>query len=122
MKQRPATMAMTLIVSAAMLGLAGFPAGAMDSSTRPLPDGSYRVAQACGWYAIYSCSRSRRDASRFSREHDIGFVIDTNDEDYPNFRRGYYCVVDGPMSRGRALSEADRALDFAPSAYAKNAC
>lgn len=123
MRKRSALLALVLITSASALASAHSPAGAMDQATKPqLPDGSYRVAQACGWYAIYSCSRSRRDAQRFSRENDIGFVVDTSDDDYPNFRRGYYCVVEGPMSRRRALSAADRASDFAPTAYAKNAC
>lgn len=119
MGKRSALLAVFLIATASAV----LPAGAMDQSAKPrLPDGSFRVAQECGWYAIYSCSRSRGEAQRFSRDNDVGYVIDTSDSDYPNFRRGYYCVVDGPMSRGRALSAADRASDFAPSAYAKNAC
>jgi hypothetical protein len=123
MGKRSALPALGLAASAFALVLALSPAGAMDQSAkRRLPDGSYRVAQACGWYAIYSCSHSRREAGRFSREHGIGYVIDTSDPDYPNLRNGYYCVVEGPMSRGRALSFADRASDFAPTAYAKSAC
>lgn len=119
MGKRSALLAVFLIATASAV----LPAGAMDQSAKPrLPDGSFRVAQECGWYAIYSCSRSRGEAQRFSRDNDVGYVIDTSDSDYPNFRRGYYCVVEGPMSRGRALSAADRASDFAPSAYAKNAC
>ena len=123
---------MVLAISVFMVASASAiaaPATALTSSTQPpsakeqRPDASVRIAQACGWYAIFSCTRSRRSAWRFSDNHDIGYVINTGDSDYPNFRRGYYCVVEGPMSRKRAQRQARRARrDFAPTAYVKNAC
>jgi hypothetical protein len=80
-----------------------------------------QLAQACGWYAIVYCG-GRRDAQSFSNQNGFGYVIDTNDSDYPNFRAGYYCVVDGPMGRSAALNLAARSRSFAPTAYAKSAC
>ena len=80
-----------------------------------------QLAQACGWYAIVYCGE-RRDAQNFSNRTGFGYVIDTNDSDYPNFRGGYYCVVDGPMGRSATLDLAERSRSFAPTAYAKSAC
>jgi hypothetical protein len=80
-----------------------------------------QLAQACGWYAIVYCG-GRGDAQNFSNRTSFGYVIDTNDSDYPNFRGGYYCVVDGPMGRSAALNLAERSRSFAPTAYAKSAC
>lgn len=73
------------------------------------PAGSYDLAQACGWYAIFQCAKSRRVGGP-------GRVIRTSD--YPNFRAGWYCRVMGPFgSRGQAV---DRADEF--GGYAKSAC
>lgn len=95
---------------------------AVCSTHAKVLDRSMRVAQACGWYAIYSCSQSRDEARRFSHEYGLGYVIDTSSDDYPNFRGDYFCVVEGPMSRSAALSKAEDAHQFAPSAHAKSAC
>jgi tetratricopeptide (TPR) repeat protein len=76
----------------------------------------------CGWYAIFFCSRSQSEAANWPRERNVGFVISTDSSDYPNFRAGWYCAVEGPMPRSEALREADRFRQFAPTAYAKNAC
>lgn len=110
------------IIGWAAAATIGLPIRSAISGESAAAEAQVLVAQACGWYTIYSCSRSRGEARRFSNEYGRGYVIDTNDSDYPNFRGDYYCVVEGPMSRGAALSDAKRARDFAPSAYAKNAC
>ena len=78
--------------------------------------------QNCGWYAIFHCSPDLRSAQRWVNRYGQGFVIDTSDGAYPNFRPGFFCVVNGPTSRGQALSTVDDSRDIAPSGYAKNAC
>jgi hypothetical protein len=67
-----------------------------------------RVAQACGWYAIFGCGHNP-DAP------GPGRVIYT--DDYPNFRPGFYCNVIGPSSYDRAVRNAERF-----GGYAKSAC
>lgn len=80
------------------------------------------VAQACGWYAILGCFRSPGEANRWTSRIDYGYVISTTSEQFPNFRPGYYCVVNGPTSRGRAQRIAAGWRDVVPDAYVKNAC
>lgn len=78
--------------------------------------------QACGWYAIFTCSQDYRSAQRWLSRYGQGYVIDTSSGAYPNFRSGFFCVVNGPTSRAAALSTIDSSLDIAPSGYVKNAC
>ncbi|MER0240251.1 hypothetical protein [Fulvimarina sp. MAC8] len=75
--------------------------------------------EGCGWYAIFACSKSQSVARRAAGN---GFLtIRTND--YPNFRNGFWCAVDGPFDRGTALSLANSAKrDGIRDAYAKRAC
>ena len=89
------------VAIAALSCLAGVGAAAPVSSDNPAhvatPAGSYQVAQACGWYAIFSCARNRGVTGP-------GRVIDTSD--YPNFQPGYYCRVMGPFhTRGEATRQ-----------------
>ena len=84
--------------------------------------GTIRLAQECGWYAIFYCTESRGAAVRWNRENGAGHVIDSSSLRFPNFRSGYYCVVAGPMGRGAALGEARRWRDVSPTAYAKSSC
>lgn len=78
-----------------------------------------RVAQACGWYVVLGCFQRYRAAQR--RARDIGvIVVDTND--YPNFRNGWFCAVDGPYSRGRANQLRRNWRGTVADAYAKAAC
>lgn len=80
-----------------------------EPSPAAKPVGSYEVAQACGWYAIFECAKNPRVGGP-------GRLIDTSD--YPNFRPGWYCRVMGPFgSRGQALR---RANSF--GGYVKSAC
>lgn len=73
------------------------------------PAGSYEVAQACGWYAIFQCAKNPGVGGP-------GRLIYTSD--YPNFRPGWYCRVMGPFGdRGRAVRRARRF-----GGYAKSAC
>src|SRR5262245_54469194 len=75
----------------------------------------------CGWYAIAYCSQdmgsARAQTARFA-----GFVINTGD--YPNFRAGWYCVVQGPLSSQDAADGIVRRMKSqgAPTAYSKRSC
>jgi putative peptidoglycan binding protein len=76
----------------------------------------------CGWYAIALCGTNRQDAQDATNIYG-GFVVDTSDPDYPNFRDGYFCVVEGPYSQGRANVVRDEMRDAGSrDAYVKNAC
>lgn len=74
----------------------------------------------CGWYAIYSCHESRRAAVRDINRAGYGGVINTRD--VPNFRNGFYCVVDGPISKGNAQRRVNRSRRHFDSPYIKNGC
>ena len=65
-------------------------------------------AQACGWYAIFTCART-------PGVEGPGYTIWTSN--YPNFEPGYYCNVIGPSSRSEALRNATRW-----GGYAKSSC
>ncbi len=57
-------------------------------------------AQACGYYAIYACSKS-------ASVDGPGFTVRT--DDYPNFRAGWYCNIGGPFnSKADAKSQTKR--------------
>jgi hypothetical protein len=79
--------------------------------------------RSCGWYAIAYCSQSYAAAQDKTGPFS-GYVINTSDTNrYPNFRPGWYCVVQGPMGRDQALSVARRMNAMgAGSAYAKSSC
>jgi hypothetical protein len=86
--------------------------------------GEVRVAQACGWYVITNCKPSFEEAREFADKYGAGYVINTSSPDFPNFSRGFFCVVAGPTDRAAALAAAAhwRITGAAPEAYAKNAC
>jgi hypothetical protein len=110
--------ALALLLSCAVTNAAPFsssiPADANQGLVRPV--------QACGFYAILGCFGTRGEAQRWSNQIDEGYVINTTSAEYPNFRSGYYCVVNGPTSLGRARNIAAGWRSVVPSAYAKNAC
>ena len=75
--------------------------------------------QGCGWYAVFACSKSHKVARRAAGN---GFITIRTD-DYPNFRKGYWCAVDGPFDRGTARSLVDGAKrEGIRDAYAKRGC
>lgn len=77
---------------------------------------------SCGWYAIAVCSSSQ-SAAQGKISQFGGFVIDTNDTYYPNFRNGFYCVVDGPYDRNGAADARNRFRNNGSGdAYIKQAC
>lgn len=82
----------------------------------------FQVAQNCGWFAILGCFRTRGEANDWNDRIDDGHVINTSAAAYPNFRPGFYCVVNGPTAHGRAESIVRGWRRVVPDAYAKNAC
>ncbi len=81
--------------------------------------GEFRVAQGCGWYVVLGCFQSW-DAAE-DRANGLGaIVVDTNN--YPNFRNGWFCAVDGPYSRGQAKKRRWNWKSSVPDAYAKSGC
>jgi hypothetical protein len=83
----------------------------------------FQVAQACGYYVIMGCFRNENAA--WNRVNDLGgagvaTVVWTND--YPNFRNGWYCAVDGPYSKRLANSVRTDMRRFVSDAYVKNGC
>jgi hypothetical protein len=117
------TLGLGIAMSAAAIGpqAAATPSDAKNGIVTNSRSTTIQLAQACGWYAIVYCG-GRSDAQNFSNRTGFGYVVDTNDSAYPNFRAGYYCVVDGPMGRSAALDLAASSRSFAPTAYAKSAC
>jgi hypothetical protein len=113
------------LVRAALIGSVGLLApGEAGAAWRgpPVPAVS---DTPCGWYVVFMCSRAVREAQYWSdqREAISSFVIETGPAT-PNFAPGWFCAVDGPMSRPDALARAEeiRSWGSAPEAYAKNSC
>lgn len=109
---------------ASVLAVAGVLGGVAASTPERAgpPQKGTQLAQVCGWFAIYYCSRGYQDAARFAGRYR-GFVIDSSDPRLPNFRPGWYCVAEGPTSRSQALSWAAYARrDGHSTAYAKSSC
>jgi hypothetical protein len=108
----------------AVLSSCGCAAAAPFTPSVPvrIDQGLIRPVQACGFYAILGCYGTRGEAQRWSNQIDAGYVINTTSAEYPNFRSGYYCVVNGPTSRGQAQGIAASWRGVVPSAYVKNAC
>ena len=74
----------------------------------------------CGWWAIYSCHRSRDQAIDDMNTAGYGGVVDTND--VPNFRNGFYCVAEGPTTQRRANILKNQARRDFSSPYIKKGC
>jgi hypothetical protein len=107
-----------LLISASFVAASGLAVAQETAPAKPI-----QLAQACGWYAIMHCG-SPASARQFVARTGAGRIINTSREAYPNFQPGYFCVVQGPMDRGTALSIAAswRSAGYSPTAYAKNAC
>jgi len=109
----------------ASIGLPGAQAASVQEQRPPVlaPSADVQVAAICGYFAILHCSRSYRTANSWNKRFDGGYVIDTSSYDYPNFRSGYYCVVEGPTSlrNARAIARDWRRYG-SPDAYVKNSC
>ena len=112
-----------VLVALAALSVPAFAGTESDpAQTAPRPAPGVRLAQNCDWYASMLCSRSAGEAQRWSRNNGVGYVVNTSSNDYPNFAAGYFCVVEGPMSQGRAQATANSYRGISPQAYVKNSC
>lgn len=80
-----------------------------------------RVAQSTCWYVVLYCKPSKRAVENWSSANG-GEVIDTSSDEFPNFSRGYFCAVVGPLkSRSAAQAEAKHwQAGAAPDAYVKD--
>ena len=99
------------------------PARPTDASTIASPNAwVHRVQNACGWYVILRCQKEYRVVQRAATRFG-GYVIDTNNPDYPNFRGGWQCAVIGPKTR-RAAWATVRQIRRTTGlrTYAKSAC
>jgi hypothetical protein len=79
---------------------------------------------SCGWYAIAYCSQDYSAAQAQTGVYS-GYVINTSDRTrYPNFRAGWFCVVQGPMASADAASAAVARMHAmgAATAYPKRSC
>jgi hypothetical protein len=104
-----AAVAAAAVVACSTVVVSAAPPTPESSARSSKPAGSFEMAQACGWYAIFQCAKS-------SRVGGPGRLIWTSD--YPNFRPGWWCRVMGPYgSRGEAVDAADEY-----GGYAKRAC
>src|SRR5947209_19274861 len=110
--------ALALMSSSALASAAPFGSSIPAASNHHL----IHPVQACGFYAILGCYGTRGEAQRWSNQIDEGYVVNTTSAEYPSFRAGFYCVVNGPTSRGRAQGVAASWRSVVPSAYVKNAC
>jgi hypothetical protein len=99
-------------------------AGAAHAAERDVSAGTVQMAQACGWFAIYSCSTRASETQKFINTTGFGFMIDSSSNLFPNFRPGYYCAGDGPVNKARAenFAREGRHTGLAPSAYVKSSC
>lgn len=94
---------------------------AASSSVLPANAGDagkpFLMAQACGWYAVVGCSQDWDNANASAPPGT--YVIDTNQ--YPNFRNGWFCAVDGPYGT-KAEVPLSHWRSYRGDAYVKNAC
>lgn len=113
------TSSMKAVAIAAFAMLAVSLAPSQGHAGQTSATGEYKVAQACGWFAIYTCHRSYGAAKRVANKRP-GYVVNTNH--YPNFRNGWYCVASGPTSRRKAKHMARKNRWWASTSYAKRSC
>lgn len=112
-------MSLRILAASAIVMFSAGLAHATDSGVPVEPKG-FKIAQACGWYAVGTCSRrpgpARRSARRFG-----GYVVRT--DNVANFRPGWFCSVMGPGNKAAAYQNRDymRSVGLY-SAYIKFGC
>jgi hypothetical protein len=81
----------------------------------------------CGWYVVLGCGKSFNGATRTMNNlggpyagGGAGLSV-ANTNEYPNFRNGFYCVVDGPYQT-QAQASSIAWVEAVPDAYVKNGC
>jgi hypothetical protein len=84
------------------------------------PEGSYRVAQACGWWAIFGCAKNYGAAQGYVNRWGGGCVVDT--DSCNNFAGGFYCAASGPKTQQAAEITASRIRQAGMQSYTKWSC
>ena len=104
-------------------GATGAIVGPQIRAARATPKAD-RLDQGSCWYVIFFCSRGPDEALRWTEQYAHGRVIDTLSLEFPRLKKGYYCVVDGPLPRNAAVDRAQttKRSGRAPEAYAKEGC
>ncbi len=122
-------LALNVMAGLAILTAAGDARSGTQDEARSLvirPKAGIEIAQSCGWYVVYMCSRNAQEAENWSyqREAINSFTIHTDPRQYPNFAPGWVCAVDGPMGKDAAFAKARLAKEYgtAPTAYARRSC
>jgi len=81
----------------------------------------------CGWYIVLGCSSGFSDAR--NRMNALGGPMAgggaglkvANTSEYPNFRNGFHCVVDGPYN-SQSAAQSNAWNEAVPDAYVKSGC
>lgn len=81
----------------------------------------------CGWYIVLGCDRS--ETAMTDKRSAIAALADdgttrtqvVHTDDYPNFRDGWYCLVDGPFE-SREVAAAINWDETVGESYVKNGC
>jgi hypothetical protein len=85
------------------------------------------AAGKCDWYIVLNCGKSQANGKAKMNElggpgagGGAGLKV-VNTANYPNFRKGFFCVVDGPYNtQDDAMSVAW--AEAVPDAYVKKGC
>ncbi len=86
-----------------------------------------QAAGKCDWYIVLNCGKSQANAK--AKLNDLGGPIAgggaglkvINTGNYPNFRKGFFCVVDGPYATQDDATSVAWA-EAVPDAYVKKGC
>lgn len=117
-------MARHWIVAAALLASAGAAGATQIGTPDHVEQASFR---GCGWYVVLGCGQDRStlvDRMNYWGGPAAGGgagldVVDTGD--YPNFRNGFFCLVDGPYGY-REAAQSIAWTEAVPDAYVKSGC
>lgn len=96
------------------------------SDFSPEDQARLRAAQ-CGWYIVLGCGKS--EAALYDKMDEFGGPYAgggagmdvVNTDNFPNFRNGFYCLVDGPYSSQDA-AQSIAWKEAVPDAYVKKGC
>lgn len=114
----------TLAAIAALFALTSV---AQAESITKIPGARDVAFAGCGWYVVLGCGTSLNGAVRTMDNlggpyagGGAGLKV-ANTSEYPNFRNGFYCVVDGPYS-SQSAAESIAWREAVRDAYVKNGC
>lgn len=117
-------------IATMVLLLAGLSPAMADSQRMTLANNAdnYEVAFAgCGWYIVLGCSSNFNSARNTLNNlggpfagGGAGLKV-ANTSEYPNFRNGFYCVLDGPYN-SQSAAQSVAWNEAVRDAYVKNGC